>query len=57
LAAAAFTAASARTATGRSSLARLQSRLDRANHEIALLKEEMRVKDAARVAVGCQELK
>jgi len=46
LTAAAFNAALGRTATQGSKLARIQARLDRANHEIALLKEEMRLKDA-----------
>lgn len=45
LAAGAISVASGKSATRRSKLARLQARLNKANHEIALLKEEMRIKD------------
>ena len=46
LAAAALTCAWSRTATSRSSRTRLEAELDRANTEIALLKEELGIKDA-----------
>ena len=46
LAATAFTAVSGSAATRRSKAARLQALLNKAKHEIALLREEIRLKDA-----------
>jgi len=46
LAATVLTSAWGRTATGRSTLSRLEVELDRANTEIAMLREELAIKDA-----------
>jgi transposase-like protein len=46
LAATALTGAWGRTAAGRSSISRLEVKLDRANTEIAILREELAIKDA-----------